>query len=91
MTRNDYDYYAMRAGQEDRFASNATCHQARECHRELANAYRFRCALLRQQDADGRSGTMVDYDSRTRQPITTSSTAVLAPRPAMAPTPLFRA
>lgn len=91
MTRDDYDYYTMRACQEDQSASIAACDEARERHQELANAYRFRCALFRQQGASERFGAMADYDGRTRQPIMRSSTAVLAPRPATAPAPILRA
>lgn len=47
MSRDDYQYYAMRARQEEKAALIATCDAARERHEELAEAYRFRCELIR--------------------------------------------
>ena len=93
MTRDDYDYYVTRAAQEDYSASISASDVARERHQEMADAYRFRCALLRQPSASERSGggAMADYNRKTRQPIASCSTTVLAPRPAMVEAPLLRA
>lgn len=47
MTRDDHEYYAMRAWQEEDAALRAACDAARNRHEELARAYRHRCELIR--------------------------------------------
>lgn len=92
MTLDDHAYYARRAQQEVDAASNAACDAACWRHQELAEAYRFRCALiLAELRNDASATTVIDHPMRTRQPIVKSNTTALAANPAAAPRPVCRA
>ena len=70
MTADDYDYYAVRARQEDQAALHAACVAARERHEELADAYRLRCELLRGLfPADMPGPAPRSQPARSRQPM----------------------
>jgi len=91
MTRCDHDYYVKRAAQEDAAAANASCEAARECHEELADAYRRRCAVILASGEVGSPVTVVDHPTTIRQPTVMSSTAALSASPPAAASPLCRA
>ena len=92
MTRDDYQYYAMRAQQEDEAALGASCDAARERHQELADAYRLRCELIRGLfPTDQSDSAPPDQPTSRREPIVTASRSVLAASPATAVRPFCRA
>lgn len=91
MIRDDYNYYARRARQEDEAAANAGCDSARELHDELANAYRFRCELIRQLPAETVPRVAIDQPIKNREPIGRANTIVLATSQATAARPFCRA
>lgn len=52
MRHEDSTYYRRRALQEQLAAQRATCLAARRSHEELAQAYRFRAAMLAEPAAN---------------------------------------
>lgn len=77
MTSDDYDYYSVRAQQEDAAALRAACDAARERHEELADAYRLRCQLIRGLFPGAMPKPVSGYKpKRTREPIVCSRESV---------------
>lgn len=91
MTLDDYIYYTRRARQEEQAASNAACEAARECHQELADAYRLRCSLIHELNRPACTMTLIGHPAKTRQPIVSSRSIALAARPTAARSPFSRA
>ena len=46
MRRDDYSYFRRRVAQEEEAARHAAGPEARERHKEFADAYRLRCSLI---------------------------------------------
>lgn len=94
MSMEDYRYYSRRATEEDSAARSAACLAARLRHKELAEAYRARCALAAAQ----REGAILpligpavaNYSSIRRQPSVARSTPALADSAATEPADLVR-
>lgn len=90
MTKDDYSYYHRRAREEDQAAQRATSAIARGLHEELADAYRFRCALARQLVPGLAPPQPGNQPNENRTPIIRARTAELDASPAIAARPFIR-
>ena len=92
MTRDDYDYFEMRARQEEQAALIAAGDAARQRHEELAEAYRLRCELIKSPLPADTSGPAVRIQGTSRrEPTVSSSSSALAASPTTPARPFLRA
>lgn len=65
MRRDDYSYFRRRVAEEEEAARNAAGPEARERHKEFADAYRLRCSLIDEPLSEG-AERYVDVDPLAR-------------------------